>query len=624
MYYLKRLLFFYFLVICNLSYSQDILWEKSFGGQHDDILTDVISTPDNGFVIAGSSVSSRTGNKSISNHGDFDYWIVKVDEDGRMVWQKGFGGVATDKLQNVLSTNDGGFLLGGTSNSNKSFDKKEDSKGENDFWLIKLNAKGDEEWQKTIGGEWQDELQSIIATNDGGYLLGGSSSSNISKDKTVSNYGGLDYWLVKIDGKGSIEWQKSFGGIFEDRLKSLCQTNDSGFIIGGDSNSIISGNKTENNFGESDYWLLKIDSRGNLVWQKTIGGINDDQLFSILKTKNNDFYIGGSSVKPSNEKEEGTDFWIIKINETAEIIWEKYYNNGKVDILNSLIETSENSLILGGLTKSEIKLGKKSIKNDIDGVNDFLIMNIDKEGNELWKKTLGSNGEDFIKKVIEIRDGSYVLGGTSNPFRSRFVDYDYNRENNKQIELNLYSSSTLNDNVDLLKQELKNDLNKEILKAKNEINSFAGNTTDLPISIKTNENSLLDGLINHGNFAEGVSKKPEKKLPISREKSDNFGNNDFWVIKLKDKEKPTSPRFDVEAYPNPTAQFTNIIIGYDFEIGSIIIADLAGHILQQFEINEKTIPIDLSDYPDGIYIVSIKTNKQENSVKIIKGNKSKQ
>lgn len=196
---LLKPLVFSLLLITSSSNAQNILWEKSFGGKHDEILSDITPTPDNGFIFSGSSISSNSGNKTILNRGDFDYWIWKMDEKGELEWQKGFGGENNDLLQSIVLTKDGGFLLGGTSASNKSFDKKEDSKGQNDFWIIKLNAKGEEEWQKTIGGEANDNLQSVIKTNDGGFLIGGTSASSISFDKTTTNFGNLDYWLVKIN-----------------------------------------------------------------------------------------------------------------------------------------------------------------------------------------------------------------------------------------------------------------------------------------------------------------------------------------------------------------------------------------------------------------------------------------
>ena len=131
-------------------------------------------------------------------------------------------------------------------------------------------------WQKTIGGNNADELFVIRQTIDGGYVLGGYSNSNISGDKTENNRGGDDYWIVKIDSSGNIQWEKTIGGSGYDDLFSMEQTTDSGYILGGRSDSNISGDKTENSRGLTDYWILKLDALGNIQWQKTIGGNDDD------------------------------------------------------------------------------------------------------------------------------------------------------------------------------------------------------------------------------------------------------------------------------------------------------------------------------------------------------------
>ena len=433
--------------------------------------------------------------------------------------------------------------------------------------------------------------------------------------------------MVKINSKGTIEWQKSYGGIYADELKSISQTSDNGFIVGGNSNSIVSGNKTEENFGLSDYWILKLDNSGSIEWQKTIGGSQDEQLTTIFQTKSKEYIIGGSSnSNKSNFKGQdasnGTDFWLVKLNEDSDIIWQQVYDFGKVDLLTSLIENNDATYLIGGYTKSEIKLGSNSKKKDDEGVNDFMALKIDFNGNEVWKKTIGSNGEDVIKKVIETRDGSYILGGTSNPMQSRYIDYDLKSigKNDLHAKNFMAENNIVNEKTEAVKQQLKNDINSEITKNTNELKSLTGISEDSPFKLKANENSLTDGLLSGNGSKNNDGKKQEDKLPASREKNNNFGNSDFWVIKLKDKEKPKAVPFTIEAYPNPTAQFTNVVIGYEYETGTILVADLAGHILQQFEISEKTIPIDFSSYPDGIYIVSVKTNIQENSIKIIKGN----
>lgn len=231
------------------NYSQDILWEKSYGGTHADYLFDAQPTADYGFILAGSSLSNKTGNKTDDNHGDLDFWIWKMKESGELDWQKSFGGAGFDLLQSIKNTRDGGFILAGTSNSSKSFQKKENCKGLSDFWVIKLNAAGDEQWQRTIGGKGQEELLCAFQTKDGGYILGGSSSSspnsvsgsNLDENsfaadiysKSEKSRGSMDYWIVKLDKEGVIQWQKTYGGQYSDVLRSMEQTSDNGYILAG-------------------------------------------------------------------------------------------------------------------------------------------------------------------------------------------------------------------------------------------------------------------------------------------------------------------------------------------------------------------------------------------------------
>lgn len=524
-YYLYILVFSFSLNIS--SYAQDILWEKSYGGQESEYLFDAQPTADYGFILAGSSLSGKTGNKLQANIKDLDYWVWKMNEQGDLDWQRNLGGEGADFLQSIQGTLDGGFILAGTSTSMKSGDKKDNSFGQEDFWIIKLNAKGDEEWQKTIGGSGRDMLKSIHQTKDGGYIIGGSSGSTVSGLKTEVYFGSLDYWVVKLDGTGNIEWQKVYGGLFMDRLESILPTKDEGYIVGGWSNSSKSGNKSEDAIGEGDYWILKLDKKGNIDWQRTIGGEADDHLYAIIEIKNEGYLVGGNSVSgASGNKNEsngkGTDFWILKLSETGEVDWQKTYDFGKTDVLISITENKDGSFLLGGHAKTET-LGLK--RADKKGINDFIALKIASDGEEKWRQTVGSAGEDNLKKLVETRDGGYLLTGTS-------------------------------------------------------------------------------------------------KGKVSRDKNTQQGQSDFWVVKLrdKDKEEEASKYVGLEAFPNPTASFTNIIVNHDFENGTAGLYDIGGKQLQFFEIDSRTIPINLKELPVGVYIVTVRTNVSTESIKILKSN----
>ena len=539
--------YFYFLLFAPLFiHAQDILWEKSYGGKNADYLFDAQPTADNGFILAGSSLSGKTGTKTAGNNGDLDYWVWKMDANGKLDWQKSLGGSGFDLLQSIKGTQDGGFILAGTSSSNQGMDKQLDSKGLSDFWVVKLDAKGQEQWQQTVGGSGQEDLLTVIPTRDGGYLLGGSSSSaktvisatttlktqSTAKEdltlKTESTRGSMDYWIVKLDSKGNVMWQKTYGGRYSDLLRSLEQTKDGGFILGGYSNSPQSGDKTAASIGIGDYWVIKTDELGAIEWQNTYGGTGDNQLYVVHQTADEGFIVGGNTNSPGSltvkggSVQSGSDFWLLRLDSKGEVVWSETYNYGKSDILTSLVENSDHSFLVGGYAQSERGIMAKGlIQKEATGINDYIALKVNEKGEAVWEKIVGSGGEDILRKLISTRDGGYLLAGTSN------------------------ASS-------------------------------------------------------------------------SGDKSTTLGSNDFWVVKLKDQLVPLEVQSSIEAIPNPVNTFTNIIIGYEYEMGTATVVDLAGRILQQFTISSRTVPIDMSMYPEGIYIVNIKTNVKSEGIKVIK------
>src|SRR5690606_20801766 len=263
-----------------------------------EYLASINLTNDEGSIIGGSSSSNISGEKNENSNGGIDIWIIKIDSQGEIQWQNTIGGSGEDNLflnGKIIQTTDGGYFLGCTSNSNISGDKTENSKGFNDFWVLKLNAAGDIEWQKTIGGSGQDFLFSLLQTNDNGFVIGGSSTSNISGDKTEDSQGSNDYWVLKINETGMIEWQNTIGGSETEILQDIRETSDGGYIVGGSSYSGISGDKTEASNGGADYWIVKLNQIGIIDWQKTFGGSDEEILRNILQTDDEGYIISGES-----------------------------------------------------------------------------------------------------------------------------------------------------------------------------------------------------------------------------------------------------------------------------------------------------------------------------------------
>lgn len=350
--------------ILKLDSVGNILWQKTIGGSDYDRLTSVNQTADGGYICGGWSSSNISGDKTENSIGGDDYWILKLDSAGNILWQKTYGGIYTDYLYNISQTSEGGYICSGYSDSPISGNKTENGNGNFDFWVLKLYPDGSIQWQNTIGGNDIDRLSSIVQTSDGGYLCNGDSNSNISGDKSENSKGEEDCWIVKIDSIGMIQWQKTIGGSALDGLTSGYKTTDNGFILGGASYSDISGDKTENSFGSADYWIVKVDSLGNIQWQKTLGGSAQDIGRTIKMTADGGYVCGGeSSSNISGNKNENSlgfsDYWILKLDSIGNIESQNSIGSYSVDVLTSIVQIADGSFICGGYSKSGIS-GDKS------------------------------------------------------------------------------------------------------------------------------------------------------------------------------------------------------------------------------------------------------------------------
>ncbi len=401
----------------NLSAGQEIIWQKTIGGDSIEGLWSGQITIDGSIIIGGYSNSSASGEKADSSRGLYDYWILKLNDTGDIVWQKTYGGNDDDFMHSITTTMDGGYACGGYSLSNISGEKSENSRGYRDFWVLKLDSVGDIIWQKTIGGTAWDELTHIRQTSDGGFILGGDSQSNVSGEKSEPSFGGFDYWIIKIDSVANIEWQRTIGGSSDDHLMELEITDDGGFLCGGSSNSGISGLKTEACRGMYDYWLVKLDSLGNIEWQKTVGGDLTDGLGAIAKTTDGGYLCGGQSQSGiSGDKTEpnkgGFDIWFVKLNSTGGIEWQKNYGGSQAESSNSLQQMNDGSFISYGQSNSPVSGDKLEPVRGL-GVNDCWILKLDQAGNLLWQKTIGGANFDQGWSCLVAPDSSLILLGSS-------------------------------------------------------------------------------------------------------------------------------------------------------------------------------------------------------------------
>ena len=280
-----------------------------------DYAKSIEQTTDGGYVVTGWS-ESNDGEVSV-NHGVYDYWVVRLDASGSVIWQKSLGGTGEDQANSVQQTIDGGYVVAGYSLSTNG--NVTGNHGNSDYWVVKLDAYGNITWQKSLGGSDGDVAHSIQQTADEGYIVAGSSNSN-DGDVTGSN-GESDFWIVKLDTTGSITWQNSLGGSVYEYALSVKQITDGGYIVAGlaySNDGDISGY-----LGGGDSWIVKLDAAGNITWQKSFGGTDSDNTNSIQQTLDGGFIIAGGS-RSNNGNVTGNhgdyDFWIAKLSpETSSI-----------------------------------------------------------------------------------------------------------------------------------------------------------------------------------------------------------------------------------------------------------------------------------------------------------------
>jgi hypothetical protein len=420
--YMKKITFF--IVYCTLLstylYAQPgIIKQKTIGGNLEDYLRSVNRTADGGIIAGGSSASPVSGDKTSASYGGYDYWIVKTNAAGNIQWDKTFGGSDNDELYSLQQTSDGGYILGGYSASGISGNKTDTTRGANDYWVVKTDAAGNMQWDKTIGGNSEDFLYDLQQTADGGYILSGASASGISGEKSddaiVDN--NFDYWVVKLDALGNVEWDKTIGGDDWDQPATIRQTADGGYITGGTSTSNISGNKTENSRGSYDYWIVKSDASGNVEWDKTIGGSAWDSFSDLQQTNEGNYIISGSSDSPisgdktqSNKRIGFSDYWIVLLTSSGQPVWDKTIGGRNDDYNSSIIQTADGGFISGGSSYSNASADKSENSN---GLNDYWLVKLNSNGKIQWEKTIGGAGTDALSLILEIRRNQYLLAGSS-------------------------------------------------------------------------------------------------------------------------------------------------------------------------------------------------------------------
>jgi hypothetical protein len=340
-------------------------WLNTYGGLGFDYAYSIQQTQDQGFIVAGFTDSYGAGSR--------DAWVMKLDNTGAIIWQKTYGGEDDDGVKFIQQAQDGGYVVAGYTRSYGA--------GSRDAWVMKLDNTGAIIWQKTYGGESWEQIDSVQQTADGGYIVTGLTQS--------FGAGESDVWVMKLDSTGTVAWQKMYGGSGNDWASLIQQTADGGYIVVGGTSSFGAG--------KEDAWVIKLDSTGTVIWQKMYGGSDYDCALFVQQTSDSGYIVSGST---GSYGAGSHDAWVMKLDSTGTIVWQKTYGGANNDNAHSIRQTADGGYIMVGYTSS-FGAGKE----------DTWVVRLDGTGTVIWQKTYGGAGEDLVNSISQTQDQGYIIAG---------------------------------------------------------------------------------------------------------------------------------------------------------------------------------------------------------------------
>jgi hypothetical protein len=355
----------------NSALMAQVTFQKTFGGTSTDYAYSVHQTKNEGYIIAGYTLSFGEGNR--------DVYLIHTDVNGNTIWTKTYGGSNSDYAWTVQQTNDDGFIFGAHSGSF--------GLGSHDVYLVKSDVNGNVIWSRVYGGSNADGVYSLQQTTDGGFIIGAHVNS--------FGAGQHDVYLIKINNNGDTLWTKTFGGSSEDRFRDIQQTTDGGFILVSETLSFGAGN--------SDVYLIKTDSIGNLLWTKTYGGTFSDYGYSVRQTFDGGYIIAGYT---QSFGAGGTDVYLIKTDSSGNLDWAKSYGGSSNDYGYSVRQTRDGGYIVAGYTES-FGMG-----------GDVYLIRIGANSDLIWSKVFGGSQTDYGWSVRQTTDEGFIVAGYTRSFGS--------------------------------------------------------------------------------------------------------------------------------------------------------------------------------------------------------------
>ncbi|MFP9097506.1 T9SS type A sorting domain-containing protein [Flavobacterium sp. RHBU_24] len=380
-----------------------IAWQNTYGGTGSDGLFCTTQTADGGYITSGTAYSAD--GDITQNFGESDGWVAKLDETGAIEWQKSYGGSLNEQIYKILQTPDGGYIFAGYSDSvDGEFSA---AHGTGDIWVAKIDAAGTVQWQQLLGGGYYDWANDITIAADGGFVVAGH--SQFQDGEFIQQ----NVFIVKLDTQGAIVWQKSYGGSLSEVAYGIENTTDGGYIIAGATQS-NDGDVTGFHYTEEeglitlDAWILKLDGDGNLQWQKALGGYQDDMAFTIKQTADGGYITAAQTTSYNGDVTQAYgsyDYWIVKLDASGAITWQKSLGGNGYDEAHGVTETAD-GYIVGGMTYS--------LTDDVTanyGGGDVWLVKLGLSGAMVWEKNFGGTLTDYAYDIYTNTEGNFIVTG---------------------------------------------------------------------------------------------------------------------------------------------------------------------------------------------------------------------
>ncbi len=401
----------------------EVEWIKSFGGSGEEAGQSIIQTMDGGYAILGYT-NSTDGDLTDKTMAVSDYWLLKLDAEGNVQWNKTYGGSKEDLGQSVIQTTDGGYAIVGYAMSDDG--DATNNEGFHDNWILRLDAVGNILWEHSFGFAGHDHSYDVVQTSDGGFFFAGfldvtqsNGEGNFGKgSSSLTRHGVGEFWGTKLDADGNLQWRRYFGGTNNDRAHAVVQADDGGFVMAGFSES--DDFDVSNTKGSYDFWVVKVDANGTLIWEKSFGGTGIEVSYDIKKTLDGAYAVLGHTFSTDTDisKNHGeSDVWLIKIDDNGDLLWEKTFGGTKFEDAKGLDVTPSGGFVIAG--------NSKSTDGDVTenkGENDLWFIKMDDKGNLIYQKSFGGSGLDFGFDVVHCEDGSVAIVGEV--ASSDFLDLD--------------------------------------------------------------------------------------------------------------------------------------------------------------------------------------------------------